>query len=186
MALLYSSAAQCDCRGGKPAEPPLPGAPGGRAGTRSIPGWGSVVRELALRPRCPETLRRSSLLHGCAEGEIRGGRTRRSLPPSRFSTLRGFGAAPALAAPQPRRRFQHHSHVDAPPSPCPSAGNLGGKYGEVDGLMDFGTHTPALQQHSRCTGGEGDAAVQGAGRGSGEVPQGAARWGLIRAGRAVG
>lgn len=37
------------------------------------------------------------------------------------------------------------------------------------------THTP-LQQPPRCRAGEGDAAVRGG------APQGAARWGLIRAG----
>lgn len=83
-------------------------------------------------PGVPRAVRRSRSPRGCGAGRPRG-----CARPSRGSR--------AAAAPQPRRRFQHHSHVDSRAPPHPSVGReFGGERGQVDGSMGFGTERHPL------------------------------------------
>lgn len=148
-------------RGGERTDPPrcLPGHPGEEPAL-GVRGCGDrlvrrVPRGSAAVPFSPRVRSRP---RGCAR-------------PSRGSR--------AAAAPQPRRRFQHHSHVDSRGPPFPHRPGIWGDRGQVDGWMGFGTEPPPrlLRLPKRWGGG---GAVQGMGMGG--APQGAARWGLIGAG----
>lgn len=147
-------------RRGERTDPPAAcrGTPGRRRAGAAGAGCGA-----RLLRRVPVGVRRSRSLRGCGTGRPRG-----CARPSRGSR--------AAAAPQPRRRFQHHSHVDSRAPRSPIGRQFGGDRGQVDGAMVAVQKQPPprLLGLPRRWGG-GGAVVGGA-------PQGAARWGLIEPG----
>lgn len=106
-------------RRGERTDPPAAcrGTPGRRRAGAAGAGCGA-----RLLRRVPVGVRRSRSLRGCGTGRPRG-----CARPSRGSR--------AAAAPQPRRRFQHHSHVDSRAPRSPIGRQFGGDRGQVDGAM---------------------------------------------------
>lgn len=157
-----------------------------------LPSWGTwgkgrsphpPLRRIRGGPVCSTDAQRGKYGEG---GRAEPCRPRGSLcgPP------RGFGAAPARQQPRsPAGAFSTTSTwTPAPPPPPPpvSAGNLGGGR-EVDGLIGFGTyHHPPTPPFATALPaakvGRGTPRCRAARGGGGGAPQGAARWGLIRAG----
>lgn len=159
-ALLSGSAARCSCRGGTDRPPP-----------RCLPGHPGEERGCGARParRVARGVRRCGSLRRCGAVSARGAVRAPVGAPSR-----------AAAAPQPRRRFQHHSHVDSrgPPVP-PSAGGLRGTGDKLMGRWVSVQNHPPPGYYGSPKGGEGAARLRVV---VGGAPQGAARWGLLEPG----